>query len=80
MKVKLAAFLVTAAMAVWFVPAGFAEVGTSPPVEGGVLPAIELNVPDNPQYRQYLGISADKTFTIPEIKAEVVLVEIFSMY
>ena len=80
MKVQLTAFLVTAALAVLLIPAGFTEVATSPPAEGGVLPPIELGIPENQQYRQYLGISGDKTFTIPEIKAEVVLIEIFSMY
>jgi len=58
--------------------AGGAEV--KPPAEGGVLPAIVLRVPDNPELQQYLGLSGEKTFTIPEIKAEVVLIEIFSMY
>ena len=80
MSVKSIAYLVTAALAVLFTPAGFAEVATSPPAEGGVLPPIELGIPENQQYRQYLGLSGDKTFTIPEIKAEVVLIEIFSMY
>ena len=51
-----------------------------PPAEGGVLPAIVLSVPENPELQQYLGVSGKKTFTIPEIKAEVVLIEIFSMY
>ena len=80
MNVKLIAFLLSAAMAVLFIPAGHTEVATSPPPEGGVLPPIELGIPENQQYRQYLGISGDKTFTIPEIRAEVVLIEIFSMY
>jgi hypothetical protein len=30
--------------------------------------------------RQYLGLVGKQTFAIPEIKAEVVLIEIFSMY
>ena len=80
MNFKLIALLISAAMAALFIPAGFAEVNTSPPAEGGVLPAIDLGVPRSPEYRQYLGVSGDKTFTIPEIKAEIVLIEIFSMY
>lgn len=80
MNVKLTAFLVAAAATVILISAGVAEVATSPPAEGGLLPPIELGIPENQQYRQYLGISGDKTFTIPEIKAEVVLIEIFSMY
>ena len=80
MNVKLKAFLLVAVMAALFTSVAFTEVATSPPAEGGVLPPIELGIPESPQYRQYLGVSGDKTFTIPEIKAEVVLIEIFSMY
>ena len=57
----------------------FAE--TTPPKEGGVLPEITLSVPDMHTHQDYLGIANDKkTFHIPEIKAKVVLIEIFSMY
>lgn len=51
-----------------------------PPPEGGVLPNIELPVPETPQHRQYLGLDQESVFSIPEIKAEVVIIEIFSMY
>jgi hypothetical protein len=51
-----------------------------PPPEGGVLPDMEFSVPKNPEYRAYLGLSGKDTFRIPEIKADVVIVEIFSMY
>ena len=80
MNVKMKAFLLVAVMAALFTPEAFTKGTTSPPAEGGVLPPIELGIPESPQYRQYLGVSGDKTFTIPEIKAEVVLIEIFSMY
>jgi hypothetical protein len=43
------------------------------------LPEFDLAVPKSDEHQKYLGI-AGKTFTIPEIKAEVVIVEIFSMY
>ena len=59
---------------------GFAGAETKPPTEGGVLPEIVLNVPENSELQQYLGIAGKETFTIPEIKAEVVIIEIFSMY
>ena len=80
MNTKLIAFLAMAAAAVLFVPDGFSDVDSAPPAEGGLLPPIDLGVPQSMEYRQYLGISGDKTFTIPEIKAEIVLIEIFSMY
>ena len=59
---------------------GFAGAENKPPAEGGVLPEIVLSVPENSDYQTYLGVSGKKTFTIPEIKAEVVIIEIFSMY
>lgn len=49
-------------------------------VKSDALSAIELPVPQNPDVRSYLGISEDNSFTIPQIKAEVVIIEIFSMY
>ena len=60
--------------------AGFAGAETKPPAEGGVLPGIVLEVPANSELQHYLGVAGKQTFTIPEIKAEVVIIEIFSMY
>ncbi|MBU0769786.1 MAG: TlpA family protein disulfide reductase, partial [Proteobacteria bacterium] len=39
-----------------------------------------LPVPNNSDYQKYLGLPAEGSFTIPQIKARVVIVEIFSMY
>jgi hypothetical protein len=60
--------------------AGFAVAKVKPPAEGGILPDIVLNAPEDSELQQYLGVAGKKTFTIPEIKAEVVIIEIFSMY
>jgi hypothetical protein len=51
-----------------------------PPAVGSILPPIKLLVPDDPQAKSYLGLSVGKQFTIPEIKAQVVIIEIFNMY
>ena len=80
MNFKLTTFLAMAAMAGLFILPGFVDADASPPAEGGVLPPIDLGAPQSADYQQYLGISGEKTFTVPEIKAEVVLIEIFSMY
>jgi hypothetical protein len=80
MNLKTIALLAITAMAGLIVFPGLVEADISPPAEGGVLPPIDLGVPQNAEYQQYLGISGQKTFTVPEIKAEVVLIEIFSMY
>ena len=57
-----------------------AGAASQPPVEGGELPEVILSVPPSTEHQQYLGITEKKSFAIPEIKAEVVLIEIFSMY
>ena len=58
-------------------PAGAAS---QPPAVGGKLPDITLAAPQDTELQLYLGVSGKQTFAIPEIKAEVVLIEIFSMY
>jgi hypothetical protein len=60
--------------------AGFADTAFQPPAAGGTLPEIILPAPQDIALRQYLGIGGKETFTIPEIQAKVVLIEIFSMY
>ena len=72
-------FLIAGIVGIVLFP-GFVGADTKPPVEGGVLPSIDLAVPQSTEYQQYLGITGKKSFTIPEIEAKVVLIEIFSMY
>ena len=71
--------LLAAAICFFFIgePLGAAS---EPPAVGGKLPEIKLAAPQNAELQQYLGISNNQTFAIPEIKAEIVLIEIFSMY
>ena len=64
---------------IFLLTAGVSLAGSQPPAVGGVLPEFDLSVPKNDEHQKYLGV-AGKTFTIPEIKAEVVIIEIFSMY
>jgi len=77
---KLTARFVFGIAAYLYLFAGFAAAASQPPAVGGKLPEITFNVPADIELRQYLGVGAKETFTIPEIKAEVVLIEIFSMY
>jgi thiol-disulfide isomerase/thioredoxin len=51
-----------------------------PPEVGSILPEIILNVPKEPEHQKYLGLTGEGTFKIPEIKGEVVIFEIYSMY
>jgi len=55
-------------------------LATNPPSKGDVLPAVNLPIPKNLDERGYLGLSGSGLFKIPQIKAKVVIVEIFSMY
>jgi hypothetical protein len=77
---KFYAKLVFGVAAYLFLSAGIAGTASQPPAEGGKLPEIILTAPLDTELRQYLGVGGKETFTIPEIKAEVVLIEIFSMY
>jgi peroxiredoxin len=53
---------------------------SAPPAKGDPLPAITLPLPKSPEERTYLGLAGEGTFKIPQIKTQVVILEIFSMY
>jgi len=71
--------LFTMAVCVFFSSVS-AVIASQPPAVGGKLPEIVFAIAQSPEMESYLGVSGKQTFTIPEIKAEVVLIEIFSMY
>jgi len=48
--------------------------------KGGKLPGISLPIPKNSDEKNYLGLSGEGLFRIPQIKAEGVLIEIFNIY
>ncbi|MDO9528862.1 MAG: redoxin domain-containing protein [Syntrophales bacterium] len=56
------------------------SAATQPPATGSVLPEIKLTVPANNDYKNYLGLSRGDFFKIPQIKANVVIIEIMNMY
>ncbi len=67
-----------ALIGIFLLCANFSKAESQPPAVGGVLPEFTLSVPKNDDHREYLGV-AGKTFTIPEIRADFVIIEIFSM-
>ena len=72
---------IIAALTVWLLMVtGALGDDSLPPPEGGVLPEIVLTVPESPEHQEYLGLTGKKTFQIPDIKSDVVIIEIFSMY
>jgi thiol-disulfide isomerase/thioredoxin len=64
----------------FFLCSNYAAADNALPGKGSVLPEIRLAVPKIEAHRTYLGISGGESFTIPDIKADVVIIEIFSMY
>ena len=48
--------------------------------QGDLFPEIPLEAPQDPKDRMYLGFPRAKTFTFKDIKADLVLVEILSIY
>ena len=50
------------------------------PEKGSSFPSITLPVPEKDAEKAYLGLTGKGTFTISQIKDEVVIVEIYSMY
>jgi hypothetical protein len=50
------------------------------PAEGGPLPQIVLPAPKDPEQVAYLGIGKKKEFTVADLPAEVVIIQIFNMY
>ena len=51
-----------------------------PPAAGATLPQFELAAPQNTTAKNYLGLSGTGQFTVPQIKAKAVIIEVFSMY
>jgi len=72
--------LLTAGIGILLLTAGLSRAGSRPPQVGGVLPRFSLSAPASGEHQQYLGIAGKDSFTIPEIKADVVIIEIFNMY
>ena len=68
------------AVAVFFGWTLSAQTKVLPPKTDAPLPDFQLTVPENPVYKQYLGVEGTGQFRIPDIKAQAVIIEIFSMY
>ncbi len=51
-----------------------------PPAKGGRLPPMKLPIPKDLGEKKYLGLSGGGFFRVPQIKAKIVIIEIFSMY
>ncbi|MBA4393745.1 MAG: redoxin [Desulfobacca sp.] len=50
------------------------------PRRGDLLPGFSLPIPKNSEEKAYLGLSGNGLFKVFQLKAQVVIIEIFSMY
>jgi peroxiredoxin len=78
---KLSVYVSIIACIVCF--AVFSVQAAAPPAVGGQLPDFKLPAPKSSADKNYLGVSGtffSGPFTIPQIKAKVVILQIFSMY
>jgi hypothetical protein len=74
-------FILVSLILVLFALVLYPVVATSkPPAEGTVLPQFQLAVPEESEAQGYLGLFGNDEFTIPEIKAQVVVIQILSRY
>jgi hypothetical protein len=67
-------------MGVWAVSVSGVAAESQPPAEGVALPAITLAAPKDAAHQAYLGLAGKKQFTVADIPAEVVVIQIFNMY
>jgi len=51
-----------------------------PMITGDVLGTIQLPVPQDPEAKNYLGLTEEGLFALSQIKTQVVMIEIFNMY
>ena len=61
-------------------PVSLASATATPLQPGGPLPDIKLPIPEHAADKAYLGLTTRGPFTIAQIKAQVVIIEILSMY
>jgi len=70
-----------AVLSVWFCVLSSAPLAAEKPLaKGDALPAIKLPVPETPGAKNYLGLTGEGSFAVSQIKAQVVIIEIFNMY
>lgn len=55
-------------------------VAAGPPIAGDILPDRILLLPKDGGARSYLGLSGSETFRIRDLKAQAVIIQIYSMY
>ncbi len=77
MKKSLASIIIAA-----LVLASTASIAAfkEPPPAGGTLPAVQLPKPADSGELKYLGLTGSGTFSADQVKAQALIIQIFSMY
>lgn len=73
-------FLFPLLLSVFFALGMLQTPQAGPPAKGGTLPTFSLEVPKDPIEKAYLGLEGEGSFKVPQVEADVVVVEIFSLY
>ena len=58
----------------------FGQAAAAPLAKGEPFPAITLPIPKDAEEKNYLGLTGSGVFKITQVKAQALLIEIFSMY
>lgn len=73
--------ILLAALAICLVAFHGARVAAEEPlITGDILATIQLPVPQDPEAKNYLGLTEEGSFSLSQIKAQVIMIEIFNMY
>ncbi len=60
--------------------AATAVAASQPPQAGNSLPEMKLNKPADSAELKYLGLSGSGTFSVEDVKAQAIILQVFSMY
>ncbi len=80
MKTRTAPLTALILTALMMILSGTAFAETPQPRVGGTLPEIILDAPLDPVHLEYLSLAPDEPFGVLDIDAEVIVIQIFSMY
>ncbi len=81
-KIKLAGTIISFALLIYVSGCANHLVATNKNIlaVGNQLPAVTLTTPKDQAARNYLGLGDKENFSLGEIKSEILIIEIFSMY
>ena len=80
-KIARRMFIVLSAAAFWAaLLVSLVLANAAPPQPNAPLPDFKLPIPEQAADKEYLGLTTSGPFTIAQIKAQVVIIEILSMY